>query len=120
MGSRVHLERYCDLVDEPKHDGEETIETVAFMFDSATREIDLCAKHRTAFIKANELYLAASRKAVGNNVRSIRSRTARGGSAAVSERNPSAVRTWAKEQGIEVNEKGRVPEAIFQQYEAAH
>ncbi len=33
--------------------------------------------------------------------------------------DPVAVRTWAKDNGIEVNEKGRVPGAVTEQYLAA-
>lgn len=34
--------------------------------------------------------------------------------------NPSAVRTWAKEQGLEVGDRGRLSPAITEAYQEAH
>jgi len=36
-----------------------------------------------------------------------------------SRRRRGEIRTWAKEHGIEVSERGRIPAAVLEQYRAA-
>ena len=32
----------------------------------------------------------------------------------------AGIRTWAKERGIQVNDRGRIPVSVLKEYEAAH
>ena len=94
-------------------DGSEASETLRFGLDGAVYEIDLNSEH------AEELRNALSRY-VGH------ARPVRASARTVSRSNghnrpsPAAVRTWAREEGIQVNERGRIPADVLARYEAAH
>ena len=92
-------------------------ETVLFSLDGVAYEIDLTADNAAALRNAFAPYVAAAR--------SISS--SRGASSEVSRkrRRPgqqdyTAVRAWAKDNGYQVSERGRVPASIIDAYEAAH
>lgn len=42
-----------------------------------------------------------------------------GGRSVATRRNSGEIRTWAKEHGIEISERGRIPASVIEQYEAA-
>ena len=94
-------------------DGGEAADTVRFGLDGTEYEIDLSAAHSDELRKAMERYLAHARR-TGGTARSA----ARGHrtSAAV---DTAKVREWAKGQGIEVKERGRVPADVVEQYKTA-
>ena len=94
-------------------DGGEADGTVRFGLDGTEYEIDLSAAHGDELREALGLYLAHGRR-VGGTAKS----TARGrrGGAAV---DTAKVREWAKGQGIEVKDRGRVPVGVVEQYKAA-
>lgn len=93
-------------------DGGEAAGTVRFGLDGAEYEIDLSAAHNDELRKELQQYLAHARRT--GTARSA-SRTRRG-SAAV---DTAKVREWAKEQGIEVKDRGRVPANVVEQYQTA-
>ena len=37
-----------------------------------------------------------------------------------SRQETASIRSWAKDQGIQVNERGRIPASVVREYEAAH
>lgn len=90
-------------------DGGEAAGTVRFGLDGTEYEIDLSAAHSDELRKALEQYLAHARR-TGGTARSRR------GSAAV---DTAKVREWAKGQGIEVKDRGRVPADVVEQYKTA-
>ena len=94
-------------------DGSEGAETVTFGFDGQNYEIDLSRKNRDKFKKGLQPFIDSARR-VG---RQGAGRPARGRS---SRKDSSAIRAWASEQGLAVNERGRIPAAVVAQYEAAH
>lgn len=96
-------------------DGGEADETVSFSLDGATYEIDLSSDNAKKLRDSLQPFVAHSRKAgSGANTRRRRSRGA-------SSRERSAdIRAWAKENNIKVNERGRIPAAVVEKYEAAH
>jgi hypothetical protein len=91
-------------------DGGEAAGTVRFGLDGTDYEIDLSAAHGDELHKALERYVAHARKAAGTARRASRGR--RGGAAI----DTTAVRAWAREQGMEVKERGRVPANIVEKY----
>jgi hypothetical protein len=91
-------------------DGGEAAGTVRFGLDGTEYEIDLSAAHSDELRKALEQYLAHARRTGGTARSAARSRR---GSAAV---DSSKVRDWAKGQGIEVKDRGRVPADVVEQY----
>src|SRR5512146_1674046 len=99
-------------------DGGEANETIAFGFEGTEYEIDLSTKNATAMRKAVGKYVDAARKisrtpATGRGTR-------KRGAAAAPKLDTEAIRTWARENGLEVKDRGRVPGEIVAKYEAAH
>jgi len=97
-------------------DGSEAEGTVRFALDGAEYEIDLNAKNAEALRKALSRYVEAARRSSGTAAR----RPARAGRrAAASGLNTTEVREWAKAQGIEVKDRGRVPAELVVRFRAA-
>ena len=97
-------------------DGKEAESTVRFGLDGAEYEIDLSAKNAEAMRKALEPYVSAARRAAGSAAR----RPGRNGRrAATAGPDSTAVREWAKAQGIEVKDRGRVPAELVVKFKAA-
>ena len=96
-------------------DGSEADGTVRFGLDGTDYEIDLSAEHAQALRDALERYVDAARRAGGGARRPGRS-AAKAPAAAL---NTTEVREWAKAQGIEVKERGRVPADVVARFRAA-
>ena len=94
-------------------DGGEAAGTVRFGLDGTEYEIDLSAVHSDELRKTLGHYLAHARRA-GSTARSA-ARTRRGSPAV----DTAKVREWAKGQGIEVRDRGRVPAGVLEQYQTA-
>jgi hypothetical protein len=107
MAQRIQVLLIDDL------DGGEAAGTVRFGLDGTEYEIDLSAAHGDELRTALEPYLAHARRTGGTARSAARSR--RGGAAV----DTAKVREWAKEQGIEVKDRGRVPADIVEQYKTA-
>ena len=86
-------------------DGGEAEGTVRFGLDGTDYEIDLSAKNAAALRKTLAKYVDSARRAPGASRRPIRGGRRVGDGVADS----TAVRVWAKSQGIEVKDRGRVP-----------
>jgi hypothetical protein len=93
-------------------DGGEAAGTVRFGLDGTDYEIDLSAAHSDELRNTLERYLAHARRVGGAAKGAARSR--RGGAAV----DTAKVREWAKEQGIEIKDRGRVPSSVVEQYQA--
>ena len=91
-------------------DGGPADETVRFGIGGADYEIDLNKKNARAFRKQLAPFVEHARRA-GRGQR--RSRTSS------SRQRSGEIRAWAKEQGIAVSDRGRVPASVVDQYEAA-
>jgi hypothetical protein len=96
-------------------DGSEAEGTVRFALDGAEYEIDLNAKHADALRKALSRYVEAARRSSGAARRPSRT----GRRTAASGLNTTEVREWAKAQGIEVKDRGRVPAELVVRFRAA-
>ena len=96
-------------------DGSEAEGTVRFGLDGTDYEIDLNAKHAQALRDALARYVQAARRAGGGT-----RRPARGGrKASGSGVDTTEVREWAKAQGIDVKDRGRVPAELVVKFKAA-
>jgi hypothetical protein len=87
-------------------------ETVRFAFGGAEYEIDLNKKNAAAFRKQLAPFIKHARKAG-------RAQPGRPGRAAASRQRSGEVRAWAKEHGLAVSERGRIPASVVAQYQAA-
>ncbi len=96
-------------------DGSEAESTVRFALDGSEYEIDLNAKHAEALRKALSKYVEAGRRTSGRVRRAARS----GQGPAAGRVNNTEVREWAKAQGIEVKDRGRVPAELIARFRAA-
>ena len=84
--------------------------TVRFAFDGTGYEIDLNAKNAAAFGKQLAPYLEHARKAWRAQPR----RPGRTG-----RQRSGDIRAWAKEHGLAVSARGRIPASVLEQYHAA-
>ena len=97
-------------------DGSDAEGTVRFALDGAQYEIDLNAEHAKELREAVARYAGAARR-----VGSVAKQPARGGRrGSVSGLNTTEVREWAKAQGIDVKERGRVPAELVVKFKAAN
>ncbi len=97
-------------------DGSEAEGTVRFGLDGSEYEIDLNAGHAQALREALAPYVSAARRAGGGATRRP-ARTAR--RAPATGLNTTEVREWAKAQGIDVKDRGRVPAELVVKFKAA-
>jgi hypothetical protein len=104
MATKVTIALEDDL------DGGPADETVRFGLGGTAYEIDLNKKNARAFRKRLAPFVEHARKA-GRGQR--RPRTAS------SRQRSDDIRAWAKEQGIAVSDRGRIPASVVAQYEAA-
>ena len=92
-------------------DGGPAEQTLQFRLGTAEYEIDLNAKNARRFRNQMAPFIEHARKAGRGPRRPARP---------VSVRQHSAgVRAWAKERGIPVSDRGRIPASLIQQYDAA-
>jgi hypothetical protein len=98
-------------------DGTDAESTVRFGLDGSEYEIDLSTAHASELRNALERYIDAGRKLNGSARRAGRGNARKAPS---SGPNPSEVREWAKSQGIEVKDRGRVPAELIVKFKAAN
>jgi hypothetical protein len=96
-------------------DGSEADGTVRFGLDGTEYEIDLNAEHAQALRDALARYVQAARRAGGGARRSARG----GRRAPAGGVDSTEVREWAKAQGINVKDRGRVPAELVVKFKAA-
>ena len=96
-------------------DGSEAEGTVRFGLDGSEYEIDLNAEHAQALRDALARYVQAARRAGGSTRRPVR----RGRRAPAGGVDSTEVREWARAQGIEVKDRGRVPAELVARFKAA-
>ena len=96
-------------------DGGEAEGTIRFGLDGTEYEIDLSAEHAQELRDALARYVRAGRRAGGGTRRPARN----GRKAAASGLDTTEVREWAKAQGIDVKDRGRVPAELVVKFRAA-
>jgi hypothetical protein len=106
MAQRVTVALEDDL------DGGPADETLRFAFGGSDYEIDLSKKNAAAFRKQFAPFVEHARRAGRVQPR----RTSR---TAASRQRSGDIRAWAKDHGIAVSERGRIPANVVEQYQAA-
>jgi Lsr2 len=96
-------------------DGSAADGTVRFGLDGAEYEIDLNAGHAQALRDALARYVGAARRAGGGPRRPVRG----GRRARADGVHSTEVREWAKAQGIDVKDRGRVPAELVVKFKTA-
>ena len=92
-------------------DGGPADQTVQFRLGSVEYEIDLNAKNASRFRKQMAPFIDHARKAGRGQRRPARPASVR--------QHSAGIRAWAKEHGIPVSDRGRIPVSLIEQYEAA-
>jgi hypothetical protein len=106
MAQRVITQLISDLSgDEIASDRGETIE---FAYRGVSYSIDVTEKEAAGFDQAIAVYLEHATR-IGGRRRGVSSRSK-------SDYNAKEVRVWAKAQGIDVPERGRIPGDIVERY----
>jgi hypothetical protein len=99
-------------------DGSKADRTITFGYDGVTYEIDLHKKNATALDKALAPYIAAGRKTTTRGRRGTRAASG-GGASARRRADLGAVREWARANGYDISDRGRVPASILEAYDSA-
>lgn len=102
--------------------GGKAAETVSFALDGNAYEIDLNKRNAAALRKAIGVYIDAGRPApkVTRRRRAARTAATKTGRPAKNAGPSQAdIRTWATEHGIDVSARGRISNAVRDQYIAA-
>ncbi len=111
MARKVEVTLIDDL------DGGEADETVAFGLDGTRYEIDLSSANAQKLRDTLAKFIDAARRDKGG--RQPARGAARKAAAAVGP-NTSDVREWAKAQGYDVSERGRVANDLIVKFQEAH
>lgn len=115
MARQVIERLLCDV-----HDGEvDAVRTVEFGLNGKFYEVDLCEVHADELEGLVQEWSDFARSVTGRSS----SRSARRGRGRSSRSNGkadvSSVRVWAKQQGMKISDRGRIPNEVLEKYNAA-
>lgn len=116
------------LVDDLDGSSTTSVETVSFALDGVSYEIDLSPKNAEKLRKNMAEFTGSARRIGGRIKRGTAAKQAtasKGGkakqpSAPANREQTKAVREWARQQGFELSDRGRIPANILEEFEAAH
>jgi hypothetical protein len=95
-------------------DGSVAAETIRFALDGINYEIDLSSGNAEKLRAAVGPWIGSARRTGGRKAQVRTTAPARNSS------NATAIRTWARDHGFEVSDRGRVSAEIRKAYEDAH
>ena len=120
MARKTKVIVVCD-----RHRGEvEAVGSVEVVVDGNRRSLDLCSEHLTEFRKVVRPWLGG--RAAAAKPKATKAAAARpSGRRRASRRRPSSaemteIRTWARANGYEISDRGRLPAAVREAFSAAH
>jgi hypothetical protein len=90
----------------------EAVRTFGFELDGAAYEIDLNAEHEKQILTAMSPYVQNARLVKRPGKAGTRPRSGR--------RRASEIRAWARDRGMQLNDRGRIPRDIEAQYDREH
>jgi hypothetical protein len=96
-------------------DGGDASQTVTFALDGVTYEIDLNDENAAKLRDAFSLWVGNGRRVSGRSARAARPAARAGGA-----EDSAAIREWAKQNGHQVSERGRISATVRDAYNAAH
>ncbi|TCP56720.1 Lsr2 protein [Tamaricihabitans halophyticus] len=112
MAQKVTVSLVDDL------DGSEAEETVEFGLDGATYQIDLSSDNADQLRETLAEYIEHARRSGGRKRPSGRPVAKAGAprSASVDREQNQAIREWARKQGMNVSDRGRIPAEVLDAY----
>lgn len=112
MAQRVEIQLIDDV------DGTPATATVQFALDGRDLEIDLNDKNAAKLRKALDPYVGAGRR-LGSRTGTSRRRTVTAGASGMTKEELANVRAWARANGYEVADRGRIKSDVVAAYHAA-
>jgi hypothetical protein len=100
-------------------DGGDAAETVTFGLDGVTYEIDLNEANAAKLRDSLALWVGNARRVTGRSGQRAAARSA-GGRRSAGGDDTAAIREWARSNGHQVSERGRIPAAVKEAYDRAH
>jgi hypothetical protein len=113
MAQRVNVVLVDDI------DNSDAVETVSFALDGVDYEIDLSEQHAGELRNALSLYIGHGRR-TGGRRRSGRRSSAPAATGNGDGASAAVIRAWARENGWDVPERGRVSAEVREAYAAAN
>jgi hypothetical protein len=98
-------------------DGGVATETVTFSLDGVSYEMDLSEQNAAGLRGLFEPYVDAGRR-LGGRPAAASTRPRSGGPTKVDPTQLAAIRAWARGRGLAINDRGRIPGRIIEQYNA--
>jgi hypothetical protein len=98
-------------------DGSEAAETVRFALEGRQYEIDLSASNANRLRDSLSAFVASARRAGGGGGRAPRAATPAAKRASSDREHGAAVREWARTNGFEVSNRGRIAADVLKAYE---
>ena len=108
MAQKVHIVLEDDL------DGSDATQTVSFALDGTSYEIDLNDKNAASLRDALATYVGHARKVSGSR------RGRRSSASSSTGHSAKEIRDWARDNGHDVPERGRIPSDVRDAFEAVH
>ena len=119
MATLTQVTLTCDVCGKAKD-----VQTRTIGLDGKSYEIDLCAKDGKGLSKATSGYVSNARKITARQAPreklTARQAPRENGRRSRSRTETAAIRDWARTSGMQISDRGRVPAAVFRDYEAAH
>ncbi|EME65520.1 MULTISPECIES: histone-like nucleoid-structuring protein Lsr2 [Rhodococcus] len=120
MARRTIVTYYDDLDGKPIDDG--LAQTFEFTVDGVTYELDLRPANADAFRKdlTHWITIAQRQKRDATRRPPVTGTRKRHKTVAGTKEQLAAIRAWAKTHGYQVSDRGRIPQRVIDQFEAAH
>lgn len=112
MAQKVQVTLVDDL------DESEAAETIRFALDGRSYEIDLSTANATALRQDLARFIEKARRPARSTVTRAAGFHANGERTATDRDQNKAIREWAKREGIDVSDRGRISREVVDQYHA--
>lgn len=120
MRCAVAQKTIVQLFDDLDGTSGDDIRTVEFGIDGVTYEIDLNENNATRLREELADFLAAARRTGGRVKRGSTAAAPKAAGEGRSKEQTKAIRDWARRNGHDISERGRIPAAVVEAFEAAH
>jgi hypothetical protein len=119
MAQQVNVKFVDDL------DGSDAAGTVSFGLDGRTYEIDLSDDNAARLRDSLAVFVGAARKSGGSATTGTRRAPKMTASAAprpqpLDREQTAAIRSWARQNGHQVSDRGRISKTVVDAFQAAH
>jgi hypothetical protein len=111
---------FVELVDDLDGTVSDDISTVGFSLDGVSYEIDLTEDNAASLRKTFEDFINAGRRVGGRIKRGSGSTAKRSTPTAADREQTRAIRDWARHNGFELADRGRIPANVITAFDEAH